>query len=247
MALLCFFVVGFLVELVNIVLWEMDAAFVFIALIFLLASVYIFFSVETQSSAAVMLREKTLEAMRTFVDVIDLKDYSSKGHSKDVYDIVSLFYDQLPEYWHVLNKMKLLDAAILHDIGKINISSEVFNKQGQLSPEEWEIIKTHPIRGKEMLDATIFHEISDWVKCHHERVDGNGYYGMASEDIPLESKIIAIADTYSALRNERAYRPRMSHEDAVSIILKEAGKHFDRKLVEHFVLIDREALIRVQA
>jgi HD-GYP domain-containing protein (c-di-GMP phosphodiesterase class II) len=245
LVLLYFFIFVFLVELVDIFLREVDAAYVFSALIFLLVAVYIFFSVKTQADAAVMLREKTLEAMRAFVNAIDLKDYSSSGHSKHVYDVVSLFYERLYDYQPVLNKMKLLDAAILHDIGKINISAEVFNKSGQLSREEWETIKTHPLKGKEMLDETIFSEISDWVKYHHERVDGNGYYGVASEHIPLESKIIAIADAYSALCSDRAYRRRLDHGEAVVILVREAGKQFDRKLVERFVQIDGEALSRL--
>jgi HD-GYP domain-containing protein (c-di-GMP phosphodiesterase class II) len=96
-----------------------------------------------------------------------------------------------------------------------------------------------------MLDKTCFNEISDWVQYHHERVDGNGYYGLVSEDIPLESKIIAIADAYSALCNDRAYRPRLSHEEAIGLISREAGKHFDRRLTECFLRIDREALERL--
>jgi HD-GYP domain-containing protein (c-di-GMP phosphodiesterase class II) len=142
--------------------------------------------------------------------------------------------------------MKLLDAAMLHDIGKINISAEIFSKQDRLSPEEWEIIKSHPRRGKEMLDETIFREISDWIKYHHERVDGNGYYGMSADTIPLESKIIALADTYSALCSDRAYRKRLNHEDAMEIIRRDTGKYFDRKLAERFVQLDKETLERLQ-
>jgi HD-GYP domain-containing protein (c-di-GMP phosphodiesterase class II) len=240
--LLYFFVLVFLVEFVDVFLRDMDAAYAFSVLILLLVAIYIFFSVKTQAAAAVMLREKTLEAMRTFVNAIDLKDYSRSGHSKHVYDVVNLFYEKLDDYWHVLNKMKLLDAAILHDIGKINISAEVFNKSDDLSQEEWEMVKSHPLKGKEMLDQTIFSEISDWVKYHHERVDGNGYYGLSSEDIPLESKIIAVADAYSALCSDRAYRRRFSHTEAITIIVKEAGKQFDRKLAERFVQLDGRIL-----
>jgi HD-GYP domain-containing protein (c-di-GMP phosphodiesterase class II) len=77
---------------------------------------------------------------------------------------------------------------------------------------------------------------------HHERVDGNGYYGLVSEDIPLEAKIIAIADAYSALCSDRPWRKRKNHEDAIAVITSEAGTQFDPKLVDCFLRIDRNAL-----
>jgi HD-GYP domain-containing protein (c-di-GMP phosphodiesterase class II) len=243
--LLYVFIAGFILWAANLFLRDPGIAGIFISLFFFLISLYIFFAIRTQIQMAGMAREKALEAMLTFVNVIDLKEFYSKGHSKHVYDIVNLFYEYLTDYKYVLNKAKLLDAAILHDIGKINISAELLSKQDKLSPEDWEIIKAHPLRGKEMLDKTCFSEISDWVKYHHERVDGNGYYGLVSEAIPLESKILAIADTYSALCNDRAYRPRLSHGEAIDLISREAGKHFDRRLTECFLRIDREALERL--
>ncbi|MDR1948390.1 MAG: HD domain-containing protein [Spirochaetaceae bacterium] len=242
--LLYLFIFGFAAGAVNCILRKVDLFFVFAALVYFLGAGFIFFTLRIQAGAAVMLREKTLEAIRAFVKTIDLKEFYTKNHSREVYDIVCLFFDQLVDYRHVLNRAKLLDAAILHDIGKINISAELLSKRDELSPEEWEIIKSHPRRGKEMLEETWFREIGDWVKYHHERVDGNGYYGLVSEMIPLESKIIAIADTYAALCSDRAYRSRVSHEEAIEVITREAGKHFDRKLVECFRRIDRNALDR---
>jgi HD-GYP domain-containing protein (c-di-GMP phosphodiesterase class II) len=76
-------------------------------------------------------------------------------------------------------------------------------------------------------------------------VDGNGYYGIMSEDIPLESKIISIADTYSALRSNRSYREHVGHDEAIEIIRNAAGKQFDRKLVEYFLKIGKDALEEV--
>ncbi|MDR3145058.1 MAG: HD domain-containing protein [Treponema sp.] len=244
--LLFFFIFGFTAGIVDGILRGLDLFSFFAALVSFLAAFFIFFSVKIQAGAAVMLREKTLEAIRAFVKTIDLKEFYSNGHSQQVYDIVALFFDQLVDYHHVLNRAKLLDAAILHDIGKINISAELLSKREGLAPEEWEIIKSHPLRGKEMLEETWFRKIGDWIQYHHERVDGNGYYGLASEMIPLESKIIAIADTYAALCSDRAYRTRVGHEEAVAIITREAGKHFDRKLVECFLRIDRSALERLR-
>ncbi|MFP3091325.1 HD domain-containing protein [Treponema sp. TIM-1] len=242
LVLLYLFIGGFFTALVDSILREPDILYTILAVIFHLGAVYVLFTVRTQAQAALMLREKALEVTRAFVDAIDLKDFCTRAHSKHVYDIVGLFYDQLKEFKHVLNKGKLLDAALFHDIGKINISAEIFRKQEKLTGEEWALIKTHPAVGKEMLDQTCFSEISDWIMYHHERVDGNGYYGRISEEIPLESKIIAIADVYSALCNDRSYRPRLSHDEAVAIITKEAGKQFDPVLVERFLQIDRKIL-----
>jgi HD-GYP domain-containing protein (c-di-GMP phosphodiesterase class II) len=231
--------------LANVFLRTLLPVDIFIYLVFALGAIYIFFSAKSQSNAAMMLREKTLETMQTFVNTIDQKEFYSKNHSKHVYDIVNLYYDYLDEYHVLLNKVKLLDAAMLHDIGKINISAELLHKAGKLNSEEWEIIKSHPRKGKEMLDKTSFSEISDWVLYHHERVDGNGYYNATADIIPLEAKIITIADSYSALCNDRPFRPRMRHEEAMEIIRGAAGKQFDRKLAECFLKIDREALERL--
>jgi HD-GYP domain-containing protein (c-di-GMP phosphodiesterase class II) len=242
LALLYLFAAGFFAALVDSILRGPDIFYTVLTVIFLLGALYVLLAVKNQTQVALMLREKALEATRAFVNVIDAKDFCTKAHSKHVYDIVNLFYEQLNDFQPVLNKMKLLDAAILHDIGKINISAEIFRKQGQLTHEEWTLIKAHPKVGKQMLDQTCFTEISDWVQYHHERVDGNGYYGLLSEEIPLESKIISIADVYSALCNDRSYRPRLSHDEAMAIINKEAGKQFDPVLVERFLQIDRKVL-----
>jgi HD-GYP domain-containing protein (c-di-GMP phosphodiesterase class II) len=243
LVLLYVFIFAFIVAAVDVLLRKPGIYHLFFSLAILLMAVYVLFSVKAQSQAAVLLREKVLEAIRAFVYTIDTKDNAFKNHSKHVYDIVGLFYEVLPEYRYLLSREKLLDAAILHDIGKINISQELLIKQDRLSAEEWEQIKDHARQGKEMLDETSFREIGDWVMYHHERVDGNGYYRLLSEDIPLESKIIAIADSYSALCSDRAWRKRKSHEESIAIITAAAGTQFDPKLVECFLRIDRAALI----
>jgi putative nucleotidyltransferase with HDIG domain len=243
LVLLYVFIFAFIIAAVDVLLRGAEIHYLFFTGAILLAAVYVLFSVKAQAHAAVLLREKVLEAIRAFVYTIDTKDNSFKNHSKHVYDIVSLFYEMLPEYKYVLNREKLLDAAILHDIGKINISQELLTKQERLTVEEWEHIKSHARLGKEMLDETSFREIGGWVMYHHERVDGNGYYGLLSEDIPLEAKIIAIADAYSALCSDRAWRKRRSHDEAVAVIKAETGSQFDPKLVECFFRIDRNALL----
>lgn len=89
-----------------------------------------------------------------------------------------------------------------------------------------------------------FDEIADWIMYHHERMDGKGYYGVKGEDIPLAARIIAVADTYSAITMRRSYKEPRTHEDAVRIIREVAGTQLDAELVEIFLTIPREELER---
>lgn len=131
---------------------------------------------------------------------------------------------------------------MLHDCGEISIKDEILNKAGPLAAEDWASIKTHPLVGQKMLDDTCFREISSWVLYHHERMDGKGYYGLPGPDIPVEARLIAIADTYSALSTNRVYRRRLSHGDAVKIMRQVAGTQLDAGLLECFLKIDPPAL-----
>lgn len=241
--LLYLFLLGFLVGIVDTLTRGVEPMYFFITLIFLLGALFAHFSVRTQMVMAKRLREKTLETMRAFVNAIDMKDAYTKGHSEHVYGLVNLLYESLDTTMkNSINKSKLLDAAILHDIGKISIKDEVLNKAGKLDDREMEIIKTHPSNGKKMLEDSCYKEIADWVLYHHERIDGNGYYGLSAEEIPIEAKIIAIADTYSALCTDRVYRKGMEHEQAIEIMRKAAGTQLDTTLLKYFFSIDVAAL-----
>jgi len=128
-------------------------------------------------------------------------------------------------------------AALLHDIGKIGIPNEVLNKKDKLSAENWEAIKAHP-----RLGTNIVSNIPQLIRCadsilhHHERWDGSGYpQGLKGEQIPLESRILAIADSFEAMTSARPYRPALSREDVVEELRKGAGSQFDPTLVEVFI------------
>ncbi|MGF6376305.1 HD-GYP domain-containing protein (c-di-GMP phosphodiesterase class II) [Clostridiales Family XIII bacterium PM5-7] len=241
-------VAGFGVGIADTLIRGVDPVYYFFALIFFFGSLFVFFSIENQRDMATRLREKTIETMRAFVNAIEMKDAYTKGHSEHVYGLVELLYEALDPYLQEkIIKSKLLDAAMLHDIGKISIQDGILNKPGKLNEEEWETIKTHPFNGKKMLEDTCYAEISDWVLYHHERVDGNGYYGLAGGAIPVESKLIAIADTYSALCTDRVYRKGMPHEKAVEIMKEAAGTQLDREFVNRFLTIDEGKLAYVIA
>ena len=150
-------------------------------------------------------------------------------------------------YWKLKKKqIKQIDleyAALLHDIGKLGVPEVILNKPGKLDDEEWELMKKHPQIGVKFLKPIeSFNKVSPWILYHHERIDGKGYYGMAKEDIPFVSKLLAICDTYSALTMRRSYKNPKTHEEAIEIIKSVAGTQLDKELVEIFLTIPKEEL-----
>lgn len=132
---------------------------------------------------------------------------------------------------------ELKTVGLLHDIGKIAIDENILNKPGKLTELEWEVIKRHSEIGYRIL-GTVSHmsEMAEYVLAHHERWDGKGYpKGLKGEKIPLNSRIICIADTYDAMTSERSYRSAMTEENAIKEILNNAGTQFDPKLAEIFI------------
>ncbi|PCJ29891.1 MAG: two-component system response regulator [Gammaproteobacteria bacterium] len=142
-------------------------------------------------------------------------------------------------------------AAPMHDIGKIAIPDYVLLKPGKLNAEEWEIMKTHVIRGYELLsgsdDVPLMKTARNIALTHHEKWDGSGYpYGISGEEIPLEGRICAICDVFDALTSERPYKKAWSVEEAMILINKESGHHFDPELVPLFESILADVLIYKQ-
>ncbi|MDH5388090.1 MAG: response regulator [Gammaproteobacteria bacterium] len=135
----------------------------------------------------------------------------------------------------------LLNAAPMHDIGKIGIPDAVLLKPGKLEPDEWEVMKTHAQIGADILagdDTPLLNMASEIALTHHEKWNGSGYpNGLKGENIPLVGRITALADVFDALTSERPYKKAWSVEDSVSLIKKESGQHFDPALVEHFLAI----------
>ena len=163
------------------------------------------------------------------------KDFSTLEHSLDVYNLVKAFYYELPDNLKVkLDRENLLAAALLHDIGKLPIPAGILKKPCGLTDYEKEIVKSHAAYSKKMLVKTEFVHIADWVFYHHERVDGTGYFGLTKEQTPLESKIIAVADTYSALTLKRVYRNPCSVKRAINILKDVSGAQLDETLVGIF-------------
>ncbi|MCR5108462.1 MAG: HD-GYP domain-containing protein [Lachnospiraceae bacterium] len=190
-------------------------------------------------------KERSIDIAQVLIGVIDARDPNLNGHSRQVQDVTMLLYKAMPgQMKKDINEVSLQYAALMHDVGKLGIPEAILNKPAKLTAEEWEIMRTHPKLGVDLLKSlNTFDEISDWILYHHERIDGNGYYKLKNEDIPFPSKIIAVADTYSAITMRRSYKEPRSYEDAISIIKEVAGTQLDEKLVEIFLTIPKEDLI----
>lgn len=130
-------------------------------------------------------------------------------------------------------------AAPMHDVGKIGIPDGILLKPGKLDTEEWAVMKNHPLIGAEIIgedDSDLLHMARVIALTHHEKWDGSGYpAGLVGEAIPMEGRIVTIADVYDALTSNRPYKRAWSAEDAIAYMLDEAGKSFDPKLVPLFV------------
>ena len=152
----------------------------------------------------------------------------------------------------------IYETSPLHDIGKVGIPDSILLKPGKLTHEEFEIMKTHTLLGKETLvaalekypEAQFLRFACDIVACHHERFDGTGYpHQLKGDDIPLCARVVALADVYDALTSKRVYKAAMSHEESKQIIVSNSGSHFDPEIVRAFLVIadDFAAICREHA
>jgi HD-GYP domain-containing protein (c-di-GMP phosphodiesterase class II) len=139
-----------------------------------------------------------------------------------------------------LTEQQLLDLDLLstlHDIGKICIQDTILSKPGKLTDREWAEIKKHPEMGYRIAQSsTELTRVARYILCHHERWDGGGYPGgLAGEEIPLLSRVIAVVDSYDAMTQDRPYRKALSKEVAVNEIVTNSGSQFDPNIAHVFV------------
>ena len=185
-------------------------------------------------------KEFIREMIEAFAKTIDMKDEYTKGHSTRVADYTAMLAEELG--YKEEDVEKYYNIALLHDIGKIAIPPEVLNKPGQLTDEEFNIIKSHAARGYKVLkDISIMPELAIGAGAHHERPDGKGYpKGLKGDEIPRVAQIIAVADTFDAMYSDRPYRKRMNFEKAVSIIKEVSGTQLQSDVVDAFLrLVDK--------
>jgi diguanylate cyclase (GGDEF)-like protein/PAS domain S-box-containing protein/putative nucleotidyltransferase with HDIG domain len=156
-------------------------------------------------------------------------------HSKRVSILSGLIASELGMHRDEISKMRI--AGLVHDIGKIGTSEKVLNKPDKLDADEWMEIKKHPESGSRILASIAnFSDLAHYILHHHERWDGKGYpAGIDGENIPVESRIIALADAFDAMTSDRTYRKGMTIEEAKSEIERSAGTQFDPKIVDIFL------------
>lgn len=241
-AMMGFFFIGYVTVGVRMI-FDFRPSQLMVALIFFFGSLFVLCMVRVQQTMTRTITDKTTETIQSMVDAMEAKDMYTKGHSEHVYNLVDLIWRHLPaEMQAKINPTKLKDAAMLHDIGKIGIPDGILNRPGKLTDEEYEVVKQHPKNGLVILEKTSYRDIGEWVKFHHERVDGHGYYGLPVNAIPVEARIIAVADTFSALYTDRVYRKRFSLEKAEEILRECAGTQLDQQLVDIFCAIDPDEI-----
>ncbi len=199
-----------------------------------------------------LLYREQKELFESFIDTlatsIDARDKITAGHSLRV----KLYSVLIAKNLGLSDKdVGLIEkAAILHDIGKIGIMDSVLQKEGKLTPEEYAHIQEHARITHDILDkihmSKDFKLITEIACSHHEKYNGMGYYrGLSGEDIPLGGRVLAVADVFDAITSKRHYRDRMPILNVINILLKDAGSHFDKNLVDVFLSIPLLEIIQV--
>lgn len=199
-----------------------------------------------------MLKQQSM-IFESFIDTlvasIDARDKSTSGHSNRVKMYSRLICDNLN-----LDKktIELIEhAAILHDIGKIGIKDSVLQKEGKLTADEYAHIQqhvriTHDILSKIYLEKTEMEGVAEIASSHHEKFDGTGYHrGLKGNEIHIGGRILAVADVFDAITSHRHYRDKMPISEALSVLLNSKGTHFDPDLVDSFMSLTLDKIVRV--
>jgi putative two-component system response regulator len=179
------------------------------------------------------LEQRIRQLTRSFAESLDLRDHYTAGHSRDVLGFGTLIAEELElPVDHILQ-----EALLLHDIGKIGIPDHILLKEASLDEEEWEEMKSHAELGARLLQKfDHFEEVSEAVHAHQEHYDGSGYpRGLKGEEIPIQSRIIAVADAWHAMTEDRPYRGALPIDVAVRELIKHKGRQFDPAVVEAFI------------
>jgi putative two-component system response regulator len=199
------------------------------------------------------LRELHNATISVIADMVESRDKITTGHVERTQVYLRLLVDELINSGLYYEEMKdwdmtlLLPSAQLHDVGKIVISDSILNKPSSLTADEFDIIMTHCVEGEKIIDHIITKTKDDgflsyakrFAGYHHEKWYGSGYpRGLKGLDIPLEGRILAVADVYDALRSDRPYKKAFTHDEAVQIIVEDSGTHFDPVLIEAFLHVE---------
>ncbi len=188
-------------------------------------------------SAHQKLQNSYLDTIQRLVLASEFKDENTGNHIKRIGHFSVLIAEKLGLSKTTIDTLRY--AAPMHDIGKIGIPDAILQKPGKLSPDEFDIIKSHTLIGAKILDGSdseILQMATQIAISHHEKWNGKGYpHGLAKEDIPLTGRIVSLADFFDALTSRRPYRGPVPRNKVIDMIRKERGQHFDPKIVDIFL------------
>ncbi|OQS40521.1 response regulator [Chromobacterium haemolyticum] len=206
--------------------------------------------VERRTHEVQVVQDVTILALASLAET---RDHETGNHLRRTQNYVLALCTQLrghPRFQAALEEetiQELFKSAPLHDIGKVGIPDHILLKPGKLTPEEFEIMKTHTTLGRDTIAAAerLLNSPSSFLRhakeiaySHQEKWDGSGYpQGLVGDDIPVSARLMAVADVYDALISRRVYKPPFPHEQAVSIIREGCGSHFDPDIVAAFLTI----------
>jgi diguanylate cyclase (GGDEF)-like protein/putative nucleotidyltransferase with HDIG domain len=169
---------------------------------------------------------------------VDSRDSGTGGHSEVVAELATAIGSRQGLGRQQLERLRV--AALLHDVGKIAVPDAILHKSGRLAPEEREAMRQHVVVGRDILVAAGFSDEATWLLHHHERHDGSGYPdALRGDAIPLESRIIAVADAFEAMTGGRPYRPQLTDEEALAELSERSGTQFDPDCVQALAAVVR--------
>jgi diguanylate cyclase (GGDEF)-like protein/putative nucleotidyltransferase with HDIG domain len=195
---------------------------------------------ESASPSARVRDDAHLATVLNLAEALDVRDTGTAQHSQTVGHYSKLMARELSLAPHRVERLRI--AGVLHDIGKIGVPDAILRKPGKLTDEEWEHMRRHPETGARILGGSGLDDIREWVLAHHERPDGRGYpHGLKGSAIPLEARILAVADAYEAMTADRVYRKALGPEIARTELNRCAGTQFDADVVAAFLrILDQE-------
>ena len=178
---------------------------------------------------------ETISSIKTLIAVINAKDRYTYGHVERVVFYCALFAEKLD--FSEEEKNKLIFAAYLHDIGKINIPESILMKTDPLTREEWELLRSHPQKAEEIIrNIASLQDMIPIVLQHHERYDGSGYpYGLKGDELQYLSRVLTVVDSFDAMTSNRPYQARKSYKEAVEELKRCSGTQFDPEIAARFI------------
>jgi len=217
-----------------------------------------------------IIRERTLQLNRlqnsivsVLANMVENRDKGTGGHIERTSAYIKILIEEMnkmnvyADEIHKWDVEKIISSARMHDLGKISITDIILNKPDKLTDDEYETMKTHALEGERIIDeiiaqtgeAEFLRNARLFAGCHHERWDGKGYpHGLKGEEIPLQGRIMAIVDVYDALVSERPYKKAFSDEEAVKLIMQNAGTQYDPLIADVFFRVkDKFKAVRAGA